>query len=123
MFPTRALPLLRGPLRHRIPPEDPQLARYSSPGPGLVPKLEPELHPHRTQTASLLGDKEDSQLSGTEGGGSGTGRDKRSSQPHPSHGRGANQSISWGGKRYQKGDEARNRAYKVLGMVPRGLGC
>lgn len=62
-----------------------------------------ELRPHRTPTASLLGDKENSQLLGTEGGRSGTGRGKRSSQPHPSHGRGANQSICWGENVTRKG--------------------
>lgn len=52
-------------------------------------RTEPELHPRGTQTASLLGDKDNSQLSGTEGGGSEACRGKRSSQPHSSHGRGA----------------------------------
>lgn len=39
-----------------------------------------------------------------------------------SAGRGAGQSICMGGSCYQKGDEGRNRGYKMLEIVPRGLG-
>lgn len=39
-----------------------------------------------------------------------------------SAGRGAGQSICMGGTCYQKGDEGRNRGYKMLGIVLRGLG-
>ena len=39
-----------------------------------------------------------------------------------SAGRGAGQSICMGGSCYQKGDEGRNRGYKMLGIVPR-VGC